>query len=261
MQRQALNSIEGETDMSEPTELEDAAQDALQILERDVQTARDDLDSLDRDRITLITLADGHELRYERLREAKGPMLDRVEMKTALRMTQELILEQDEAIKDARVRVADLEQQHRVAQVRSGLHADFSTLQGLEQRFYEIVRDLNEVMNPELQKLEVLWGEWNQVLQSFGKKANIMFPPLENILFAGLQESMYYKRVSEELGHDTNLLEYELGAHLEPTFGGIAARGKLDQLFYNSRDPTQSLKSPTPAEVRAKMQARKDEKQ
>lgn len=258
MQRQALNSIEGETDMSEPTELEDAAQNALQTLERDLQTARDDLDSLERDRITLITLADGHELGYERLREANAPMPARVEIKAQLSAVKELILEQDEAIKDARVRVADLEQQYQVAGLRSGLHADFSTLQGLEQQFYGIVKSLNEVMNPDLLKLEALWREWTSVLDSFSKKANIMFPPLENVTFAGYQDTMYYRRVSEELKQDVSLLELSLGAHVAPSFGAVIARGKLDQLFF-ADDPqtTQARQSPTRDEIKAAMQARK----
>ena len=153
--------------MSEPTNLQDAAQDDLHTLERDFQTARDDLAHLERDLATLVSLADGHELGYERLREANAPMHARVEIKAQLSAARELMLEQNEAITDARARVSSLEQAAMRAAAIKATSDLASDMRVTQETLESDLTALEDYLNERLEPIYAHIGEWRAQRKKF----------------------------------------------------------------------------------------------
>jgi hypothetical protein len=149
----------------------------LEDLEGDLRTAREDIADLEVDKATLIALADGHELHFERLREANAPMSERVEIRAQLTATRELILEQDEAIRDARARAQRLEAQTKreatVTQLLELTQEMTSTQEAFESDLAVLEVDLNERLEriyPHIPAWRAQRATFTQLIGSLGIK-------------------------------------------------------------------------------------------
>lgn len=153
--------------MPESTDSQNAPQDDLHTLERDLETARDDLAHLERDLATLVTLANGHELGYERLREANAPMHARVEIKAQLSAARELILEQNEAITNARARVSSLEQAAMRAAAIKATSDLASDMRVTQETLESDLAALEDYLNERLEPIYAHIAEWRAQRKKF----------------------------------------------------------------------------------------------
>jgi chromosome segregation ATPase len=116
-----------------------------------LQNARQDLAKLEQDLAELTTIASNHETRHECLKTENAPVHQRLETRTQMTATQDLILEQHTAIKAAKTQVQTLEAELNHTR----------TLEGIS----ELVKEMADNQNGFSSDLEALTPSLNAILE------------------------------------------------------------------------------------------------